>query len=269
MRKTFKSMEEIREYLQDIPVSETRGSTQKLSKDFCRFSWDETLKALVSGSPELGNKVIELSDAITGDLVKVENTGEFYYDLDPGDCMDIGKYMQGEPEVWFQQTTGERPAIEVKIAVNLCLSGCIEDEVIIRRGAAVMALIDALKRRKYAVKVIPYYQVKEDGYSMHSNDGDCITTIEIDTRNDFSRDALAFILCNPGFCRRIIFAVEEKLYGKENLSGYGCVDTGFKYLKPDEGIEFPALMGYSVYGSNMKTIEEIKRVLQKYTNSEI
>ena len=61
-----------------------------------------------------------------------------------GELFDIGAVLSGEPECWLQPEQNQVKRL-IKIAVSTDYSGSITEQQIINRGAAIVALVDALQ----------------------------------------------------------------------------------------------------------------------------
>lgn len=84
-----------------------------------------------------------ITDALGGMIERVEVN----YDIE-GHSVDIGRYVDNEPECWqkFEVDLIQQPAVKlIRIVVNVSASGGVSTRVIERRGAVVAAMVELLE----------------------------------------------------------------------------------------------------------------------------
>jgi hypothetical protein len=225
--------------------------------EFCRYSWAECLSGLRSGWPEGVRDVDVATDRICADQHDASAVS-IGYDV-TGDYIDVGAFLQGEPECWGVFAEEHRPQEEIRIVVNICFSGRVPQEHIIYRGAAITSLIDRLSRN-YFIKLQFVCRTSDTGEKAGSGDG-YHTTINVDMRNGYSRDLIAFMSAHPGMLRRVWFVAAEREFNHADLGGYGYV----KDVPEDErgDIYFPANQGMASIEAAREHVQGIIDNLQR------
>jgi hypothetical protein len=160
-----------------------------------------------------------------------------------GDCWDMGEVLAGVPECAIDTQPYQRrqdASIEtdqvLSIALGICVSANVTPAAIQRRGAALVALVDALEhfgvRCEVRIELGSWWNQagKDDSeYSLMS-----LLLKEADQPLEISR--LAYIAAHAGFFRRIGFAWMERLQDVKVQYGYGKVCDVRKTLG-DEALE--------------------------------
>lgn len=121
-----------------------------------------------------------------------------------GGAVDVPTYLTGEPEcMWSWQDTEERKA--VRVVIDGAHASRITPEEIMRRGAAVVAFVDAMESAGYSAEI----QLR---YSIYSADK-VITHAVALKRSDEPMDleSIAFAIAHPASLRRIGFGVMEMM----------------------------------------------------------
>lgn len=123
-----------------------------------------------------------------------------------GADVDVGRFVIGEPEcmIDFVPDTVHAPAKFLRMTVNFMAACGIPAEEIIRKGAAAVALIDALESSGYRVEVDG---VVANGFSdIHK------TVIRLKNAGEPCEiDRLAFAIAHPSTFRRLFFSYMETL----------------------------------------------------------
>lgn len=161
-----------------------------------------------------------------------------------GKKIDIGRYMTGRPDVFIRREDtsvmreSHRPKV-VRIVANLAASGAMSKETILRRGAAIVVLVDTLERRNVRCQVDLVWCS-----SNRLNGGDTLeynVTIKL-PGEAVALDKLAFFTAHASSLRRLFFALAEHepddIRGRfgmgKDKGGYGipgvATDQGDIYL---------------------------------------
>lgn len=185
----------------------TSSITEALS--VARDGWPEG-EALAK---DLCTKIL---DKVTS-LVEVEHVN---YDVE-GIGLDVAAFLNGEPECWqrFERKTEEREGLkQIRVVMDVTVSGGLSTGVIIARGAAVAALVQSLEfaGSRVQLEVLPLC----NGPRWESR----VLVKAADQDLDMSR--VIFALAHPSMLRRIGFATQEGCPSRDNNSGYGpCSDS--------------------------------------------
>lgn len=127
---------------------------------------------------------------------------------------DIGRFLQGHPRCMLNVS----PAISapagrqlITLAINVTASSSTPSQAYANRGAAVMALVEALEQAGHAVRVVAQEAVRPPGTSGRSRDGDRyqVEVLLKDHNQALDASRLAFVLCHVSFLRRLVFSLKE------------------------------------------------------------
>lgn len=163
-------------------------------------------KGWQGGTAEIERLRIEIDRSLSGLIPMLEP----FYDV-TGDMIDVGRFVTGEPEDFLTLVDNglrhESPSPRiVHIVCNIAVSGSISQDVIMRRGAAMVVLIDTLERHgiRCRVDLVDVTADKRQGgdqfevYMTVKHDGESV-----------SIDKLAYFLAHASAMRRLLFAVYE------------------------------------------------------------
>lgn len=169
-----------------------------------------------AGRERVARLTAMLEDTIQGQIIPPE----IAYDV-TGDVLDIGRYVNGEPEdfMYFQEPEERRDspvAKVVRLVMNLSISGSVHSDNLIERGAAMAACVSLLERQGIRCEVDVFAASSEN----------LCTWIRIkEASMPIQIDALATMLAHPSTFRRLIFRAWELHpdIGREvwNYNGYG------------------------------------------------
>lgn len=214
-----------REVEEDPDNDKWKPSSRKQSKDGWAGAetWEESKDRAVSGWKEGLDKIRETQAGVEENLPgtpkkKFQPTNSL-----SGGSVDIGRYLQGEPDCFRsvkKQKTGQR---QVDIAFNCTVSGGVDTDTIFKRGAAIVKLIEKLEKSGASVRLTMVTHNTKGGEWQAE-----ITVKEPKQRLELEK--LAWCLCSPGFFRRLIFALEEaedkdfrEDFSVYRYGGYGTV----------------------------------------------
>ena len=137
---------------------------------------------------------------------------------DAGDEIDIGAYIEGDPEHWIEfhevDTDGMGGKI-IRVLVNVAVSCSVDKSYFINRGAAVVGLLEALQNCGYSVEMTLMSTTEHDG-SIHQYE---IPVKRSDEHLD--GDRCAFMVIHPSILRRLVFAAKEQEESDDYSGGYG------------------------------------------------
>lgn len=212
MRYTFQTWGEFLDFADKRKLvcgyEPSRSQTHSFTKT---HSFRDALTLARNGWPEGEEKIRPLANALftkVGSLVERE---EMVHDV-VGNALDIGAYLNNDPECWMHPEThleeGFSPRI-LRLVFNAAVSAGVSTDVIQAKGAAIAALIQALELSAYRVEVwvIAWCcsRTPEDRHSVvHENR---VLVKSADQNLDFGR--LVFALAHPSMPRRLGFAVTE------------------------------------------------------------
>jgi len=165
-------------------------------------TWDHAVQLFNEGWEEGLEKVAEISETISNTVKQQLPEMTFQYDV-TGGMVDVGTMMSGVPECMLNFNEQETSATKyVELHFNASVSGGVSTNVIENRGAAMMALIDALETMNYRTKVV-MHDTAVGGVSMNHQ----YTLKEYD--EPLERDRMAFMCLHPSSLRRLGFRLME------------------------------------------------------------
>lgn len=223
--------ESLGEFMEQASSSAPHSTMRSSSKNvYGNYSWDlgtdlnQAIKLLENGWPEGSKKVTELS-AELGVENLVEQTCTILEPDFSGSILDVGEYINGNPEHFLEYTESEVPKPVIKICVPLSISACENAQSLVNRGVAMLALIDAIELTGASTEVwVNSYISAKDQYRI-------LSEIKIKASEEpFDVDKLAFIIAHPAFYRRIYFSFVENMNNRivsdiVNGRGYGRPET--------------------------------------------
>lgn len=151
--------------------------------------------------------VDSLTGAIDGELrdLVIESTSAFM-DVAGGE-VDVADYLTGEPECMRDHRYTEQSAQRevVTIAVGIAASCAVSADTILRRGAAVCALVDLVARAGYTVEL--WADMTSRGHGGHR----IAVQVKVHSPEDrLDVDAVMYALAHPAMLRRTVFALMEQ-----------------------------------------------------------
>lgn len=150
--------------------------------------------------------------------------------------IDMGRVMQGHPYAFQRVLDSDRDTVGasrnvVDIVLNACVSAGVQPKVIEARGAAMLALAEALEQRGKRVRITVGM----------ANDGGCGIDYKIVVKQPgqpLNLNSVAFAVAHPSFFRRFIFsAMETESEAVRNSVGVG---SGYGYVGEFKREELPA-----------------------------
>jgi len=182
-------------------------------------TWDEALAVARIGWPEGERRVQTLSDAVSS-KVQESLTGTAWVRRVEGEEIDVAAFAQGQPDCWLQRTHDDTRRV-VTIRACIGVSSGIPTEQLFHRGAAIVALVEALEMSGFGVRV---EAVKASGFS--SKDKTRRVSAEVvvkESSQPVDRDRLTFVLCHNASYRRLGFCFMENapLSVRSKLGAYG------------------------------------------------
>ncbi len=172
-----------------------------------------------------------------------ENVGnQVEYDV-TGDYIDMGRYLEGEPECWGHNVMGNPQGLFAKIVLNISASAYIDGEVLRRRGQRVTRLVDWLESQHIRTEIV----------ALKANE--CMYAEVVIKRFDeaLNLDSVA-VAGHSDFLRRLMFRVAEMSQTWVQGHGSACtINQGTLQLPPIES------NGMLIFSENQRYTEEIDR----------
>lgn len=144
-----------------------------------------------------------------------------------GADVNIGLFMAGEPECMMQFVSEPQARMGrvVKVLVNGCTSASTKPDHIIKRGAAVLTLVNTLHLMGVGVEL--WWEDAIKGYGSKHPDRTYSTAVKLhDSAQPLDIDNVMFALAHPSMLRRVCFSIQEQSpYAKEQ--GAGAMGGGY------------------------------------------
>ena len=136
-----------------------------------------------------------------------------------GDEIDIGAYLDGDPEHWIEFHEVEKDGLGgkiVRVLVNVAVSASVDKQYFIHRGAAIVGLVEQLQNCGFSVELSLLSTTQSDDGTIHQYE---IPVKRSDEHLD--GDRMAFMVIHPSILRRLVFAAKEQEETDDYISGYG------------------------------------------------
>ena len=221
----FDSWHEYVSFVKSAPSHGRRASedTSTSTKNFTGSkSFNHAIDMATNGWAE-GNDLIT---SMTKEIEKVmshQASVDVYESAPVGEYYDIGDVIVGVPDCAryaVEQVSNTKSGKIVEVGVNISASCGISTQIIVRRGAAVVALVDCLESLGYRCNVSLMIGSSMSG--KQQNDRVSIKSSD----NHVDRGVLAFALIHPSSLRRLGFRMTEWNDREQgwmmSSSSYGC-----------------------------------------------
>lgn len=192
-------------------------------------SYDEAWQLAYDGWTTVRPKVDQTLEGVREKLKDLINPVETRVHDIIGYEPDIDRFVSGEIECMWDSMMIEAPHAGRVFTVLLdnSLSSSQDKDEILKRGAAVIALIEAFQMFGFELEIWVEHTVSDWGSDFHT------TLVRVNRAGDRPDiNAIMFPLGNPDWLRRLIFGLEEgepdevKSKFGFNGSGYGCPRQG-------------------------------------------
>jgi len=186
-----------------------RASRSEGSTEWAGGSWEDAVNRAQAGWPEGVHLARDFADDVR---FEIEDEYQLVYTPNimhqqAGQMVDIGRFLAGEPEAMMDILVEEKSKPVVKILVNSAASFRIKPEVVVRRGAIVVALVDLLENMNMRCEVVMCVALEAESFG-GVNGLQYFVTVK-KPEHTLQIDALMFMMANPGSLRRIAFSVME------------------------------------------------------------
>lgn len=175
--------------------------------------------------------------------------------LDCGEEIDVGEFVSGSPDHWVDWQCEERPKAGKVIRIVYCatVSAGYGPQVIKRRGAVALALVDLLESYGYRTEVVLHYGCQEYDYE-GKPEVHIITTLK-QAGEPLELDRLCYWISHPSSLRRMAFRAMENMPQKL-MNTYGrCRDLPKSYQREGD------LMLGAAIGEVFSTEEAVRKLL--------
>lgn len=240
----------------------SRSSDKKFSgtdsfaeaEQLARFGWAD-------GTASIGKLAARIVEKI-GQKTKVER---MVRDV-AGEFPDVAAYLNGEPEsmIKFQDEDKAACGRVVRVSVNMVVHHRVSPEAISRRGAVVVALVDAIEQAGHLAEIT----LRMDSRHGYGGGYMAIQTTAKRCDEPLNIERLAFALAHTSMFRRMTFAIMESCPGARSMGVYDGGGYGSSRSTPVEhrgDVHFDNLDGddYSwktEEGAERYALEELRKL---------
>jgi len=205
-------------------------------------SWEEA-KFLAKNGWKEGMEALEKYRATFFPVItaKVLRPTQIYSAV--GYQVDVGSYLANQPEHFINHNFEERnyPGRIFKLVSSVSASAKIESQTIIKRGAMICALVDAIEYAGHRVEVIcndaaSGAETEDDRMGLHKERGWFEVSVCVKKPDQpLDMTDLAFCLAHPAMLRRIMFSAAELEGWSDFTNNYGypakATEKGDLYLQ--------------------------------------
>jgi len=226
INKTFDSLESLFDSISEEQF--TGAASHKVGDWYGTESFEQCQEFAQFGGWDVANEQAEKAVAsilaTVRDSIKVQ-PDRLYANV--GAMPNVAMFVAGNPSHMIQHVVTPRSGRSktVRILVNVCTSGGVSTDVMIRRGVAYAALVEVIQSLGYSVDLWV-----GTAHGCHSRAQRFNSAWNVKNSSGvIDRDRLLFNLANPSNLRRIGFAIMETLTAKERKrfsvpGGYGTVE---------------------------------------------
>ncbi len=162
-------------------------------------TYPEALKLAENGWPNGRKDVRAIADKL--ELASHVHRQQIINDV-VGDCWDMGKVVTGEPEcaMLFESIPEEQTGVNIiRLVVNTAFNAGFNESLIRARGAAILALVEALELAGKRLEITAIFSEASGGWRENPDDVRVVIKHSDETAQD---DLIAFALAHPSFSRR-------------------------------------------------------------------
>jgi len=216
----------------DLPLSNRSSHSESSGAWYGTRSFWEASKLAREGWPEGLEKIAALSERI-GTVVGQYVQGQSLVHDVQGAYVDVGRFLEGDPENMIdfaeELKLGDGGRI-VKLVIDTGASCGITGDQIFRRGAAIIALVDALEKAGLVAEIELLYLTNSEGHHRGKQAQSQIRFLVKRAGENIELDRIAYLFAHSSWIRRHAFALQEgqseeyrRLFGiGSGCYGYPC-----------------------------------------------
>ncbi len=170
-------------------------------------TYPEALQLLKDGWADGLEKIKKTSVTLTEQIIKVLEVPELQYDV-TGQDLDIGRFVAGEPEDFVTVEPAEQETYPkvLHVVANISASAAVDADTIMLKGAAIVALVDALEMhgKRVIVDIVSTADGQNDAVEQHQ------TWVRIkESDGPVQLANLVMLIAHPSTLRRLMFREME------------------------------------------------------------
>lgn len=202
---------------------------------FGAYDFEESIELGLNGDAKSGRNIKKLVEELEFELDLTEATDTNYtFSDEASGLLDVGTYLENNPEYWLHSSEEITKRNELKIHVQLAVSGKMSASEYNKRVASVVALVDKLEELKYSVHLVVSISTGNRGSHNDSKNSKIINYITIkNSAENYDFDAMAFI-SNSAFFRRLGFRAYELANDELKKTIDVVKDGGYGYVTTNE-----------------------------------
>ena len=218
---------------EDNDVDGKRWNKTQCSSHSESSSWDawttfqSALGLAVKGWEEGVDKVSKMAGVLTDEIIKVTEVPEIEFAVS-GEMVDVGRFVAGEPEdmMTFISAEVEQEPKVIEVVANIYASSQVSADTMTRKGAAVVALVDALETHGKAVQ-LDVVMIGERGSGKSTE-----LRVRVKESNQPLNIAnVVFALAQPSMVRRLGFSCwEHEAHSTRREIGIAPEGHGYGYM---------------------------------------
>lgn len=203
----------------DLGDSAVKGSNPNKSSATSDKKWcggtatvAEAAQLLVNGWAKPTEEIAKLTERVREQVGEVVAPIIQFYNGTVGTRLDVGLFTAGDPNCFYSffEEEGRRAERFVRILVDCSFSSGVNEDDIVTRGGAIIALCDALNLCGYSTEVWTTVAVRSRG-----GGGNLYTLVPVQTAGQpWDIRSAIFPLAHPSFLRRCHFALVEGAGGE-------------------------------------------------------
>lgn len=232
----------VRSYIDGILTHYPQAAREKQSVmrggyDFQALpSWEDAVDTFLN-HPEK----VRVFSALEKDIKVPDASGnEVFYDVE-GDWLDVGRYLEGQPEVFGQGLMGNPTNVFANVVINLSTSAGVPESAMRRRGERLIRLVDWLENQRIRVRIS----------ALASNECHHTEITVKDHGDSLDLDSLA-VAVHPDFFRRLVFRQMEH-------SATFAYAYGYPTTVRSGSLNMPTGDGILILSENRRSIEAIDK----------
>jgi hypothetical protein len=219
----FESMEDLVHWASNSPIpEEAKYNSFRLNSgnndvDFSGVRTYEECQQLAQTGWEEGVRIASGLTAVIEEKAIYSRavSHEMKYEV-AGGVADVGVFLSNDPECFLKKDpmAKEGAGKLIRLNVNISTSACYTSQQMMRRGVAVMSLVDLIERTGRSAEIVA---------TIGNQDGKTFREYEVTLKRfgqQMDLDKIAFALAHPSFYRRILFACFE--ISGVSVEGHGC-----------------------------------------------
>lgn len=257
------SVNDLFDFIKDTP----KENHSRVKQPNFNKNWEDAIEVLRNGNPDI-SKQIDIRVNELQEKEQVEDV-EVYIPSNEGQFFDIGAFCSGEPEYYLKEEYEETVKVrkEVDMVINNSFHCGITPETIINYGSCVLNVIDKLIYQGNEVNI----QVVSNSYNLMSNGKYLSMSFNISAKESYSKDLLAYLLCDSSYIRNVFFACEEIIHNESYLYGYGKPEQinnkSISFIKKQLNMKKETIVINTV--NDNLSLEEIKSYVEKKFNDQV